>query len=107
MEDRMPWNDIAWVEHRRICARYPSDLTDREWALIEPLLPMAKPGGRRRTTDLRTVYDAILYIASSGCQSLPGKRHIVTDCHRHRKPNFAKIVAELPDLGHAVGAPNR
>ena len=64
----MPWNDTARVEHRRNCARYPSDLTDREWRLIEPLLPQAKPGGRRRTTDLRAVYDAIHYIAASGCQ---------------------------------------
>jgi len=64
----MPWNDTARVEHRRSCARYPSDLTDREWALIEPLLPPAKPGGRRRTTDLRDVFEAILYLASGGCQ---------------------------------------
>ncbi len=64
----MPWNDTARVEHRRDCARYPSDLTDREWGLIEPLLPPAKPGGRPRTTDLREVVEAILYMASSGCQ---------------------------------------
>ena len=64
----MPWNDTARVEYRRECARYPSDLTDREWALIEPLLPSAKRGGRPRTTDLREVMDAILYVASSGCQ---------------------------------------
>ncbi len=64
----MPWNDTARVEYSRECARYPSDLTDREWALIEPLLPSAKRGGRPRTTDLREVMDAILYVASSGCQ---------------------------------------
>ncbi len=34
----MPWNDTARVEHRRDCARYPSDLTDREWGLIEEFL---------------------------------------------------------------------
>jgi transposase len=39
-----------------------------EWALIEPLLPSAKQGGRPRTTDLREVMDAILYVASSGRQ---------------------------------------
>jgi len=43
-------------------------LTGREWELIAPLLPLAKRGGRPRTTDLRAVVDAILYIASSGCQ---------------------------------------
>ena len=69
----MPWNDTARVEHRRDAVRYPSDLTGREWALIAPLLPPAKRGGRPRTTDLRAVADAILYIASSGCQSLPGR----------------------------------
>src|SRR4051812_34466887 len=43
-------------------------MTDREWAVIAPLLPPAKAGGRPRTVDLRAVLDAILFIASSGCQ---------------------------------------
>ena len=64
----MAWTDIARREHKRDRARYPSDLTDREWALIAPLLPAAKRGGRPRTTCLRAVMDAILYIASTGCQ---------------------------------------
>jgi putative transposase len=68
MEDRMPWNDTAREEHSRDCARYPSDLTDREWELIAPLLPPARRGGRPRTTDLRAVVEALLYLASSGCQ---------------------------------------
>jgi len=46
---------------------YPSDLPDREWALIEPMFPAARSGGRPQTTWLRGVMDAILYIASSGC----------------------------------------
>jgi len=64
----MAWNDIARVEHRRKSRRYPSDMTDEEWALLAPLLPPSKRGGRPRTTDLRDVLNAILYIASSGCQ---------------------------------------
>ena len=64
----MPWSDTARLEHRRDCARYPSDTTDRGWGLIGPLLPEAKPGERPRTTCLRAVLDAILFIASSGCQ---------------------------------------
>lgn len=41
----MTWTDIARREHNRDGGRYPSDLTDREWALIAPLLPAAKRGG--------------------------------------------------------------
>lgn len=70
----MPWNDTARKQYSREFGDYPSDLTDREWALIEPLLPAAKPGGRPRTTNLRQVVDAILYIAVSGCQSLADRR---------------------------------
>jgi len=46
---------------------YPSDLTDDQWAVIGPMLPPAKPGGRPRTVDLRNVVDGILYLVRSGC----------------------------------------
>jgi putative transposase len=46
---------------------YPTDLTDAQWALLEPLLPAAKPGGRPRSADLREVVDAILYLLRTGC----------------------------------------
>ena len=46
---------------------YPSDVTDEQWALIEPHLPVY-PGGRPRKTDLRDVLDAILYLLHTGCQ---------------------------------------
>jgi transposase len=52
----------------RALERYPSDLTDQEWAILEPLLPPAKPGGRPRTTDLREVVNAISYVNRTGCQ---------------------------------------
>lgn len=48
--------------------RYPSDLTDAEWALVEPLLPPAKRGGRKRTVNLREVVNGIMYVLSTGCQ---------------------------------------
>lgn len=59
-------------DHRRAAnrrgLRYPSDLTDAEWALVEPLIPPAKHGGRRRTVDIREVLNAIFYVLSTGCQ---------------------------------------
>ena len=48
--------------------RYPSDLTDLQWALVSPHIPPAKAGGRPRTTDMRAVLDAILYLLRTGCQ---------------------------------------
>jgi len=46
---------------------YPSDLNDDKWALLEPLLPPAKPGGRPRTVNLRAIINALLYVLRSGC----------------------------------------
>ena len=46
---------------------YPSDVTDEQWGLIEPLIPV-KPGGRPRKTGMRGVVDGILYILRTGCQ---------------------------------------
>src|SRR5690348_7414458 len=48
--------------------RYPSDLTDEEWALIEPLIPPAKHGGRRRQVMVREVMNGVMYVLSTGCQ---------------------------------------
>lgn len=46
---------------------YATDLTDAQWAIIEPMLPPAKPGGRPRTVDLRSVINGILYLVRTGC----------------------------------------
>ena len=47
---------------------YPSDLTDEQWALIEPHIPPAKWGGRPREVDLREVLNGMLYLNRTGCQ---------------------------------------
>jgi putative transposase len=47
--------------------KYPSDVTDEQWARIRRLLPVY-PGGRPRTTDLRDVVDAVFYLLRTGCQ---------------------------------------
>jgi putative transposase len=47
--------------------RYPSDLTDAQWALVRPLIPVY-PGGRPRATPMRAVVNAVLYVLRTGCQ---------------------------------------
>jgi transposase len=48
--------------------RYPSDLTDDEWSLVEPLIPPARRGGRKRQVAIREIVNGIMYILSTGCQ---------------------------------------
>ena len=62
------WTPENRSQYDRDHLRYPSDLTDAEWALIAPLIPPAKHGGRRRTVDLREIVNAIMYVLSTGCQ---------------------------------------
>src|SRR5947209_19497999 len=54
---------IKWGMERK---PYPSDVTDEQWALLEPLIPPARPGGRPRTTDLRDVVNALFYHTRAG-----------------------------------------
>lgn len=64
----MAWTKTTRCEYERNLGRYASDLTDGEWALIAVFIPPPKKVGRPRTTCMRDVMDAILYIASTGCQ---------------------------------------
>lgn len=63
----MAWTEITRPRYERGCARYASDMTDPEWALIAPSMPGRNRIGRPRETDLREVVNALLYIASTGC----------------------------------------
>jgi putative transposase len=47
---------------------YPSDLTDSQWVIIQEMIPPAKPGGRPRSLDMRSVVNAILYVVVGGIQ---------------------------------------
>ena len=56
------------ARYDRSTLRYPSDLTDAEWALVTPLIPPAKRGGNKRTVNVREVVNGLMYILSTGCQ---------------------------------------
>ena len=56
----MAWTELTRAQHRRKTRRHPADLTDAEWALVKPLIPPAKRGGRRREVDVREVLNRLL-----------------------------------------------
>ena len=62
------WTTENRGRYDRSKLRYPSDLTEEEWSLIEPLIPPARRGGRKREVDIREVVDGVMYIMSTGCQ---------------------------------------
>lgn len=64
----MSWTETTRSHYRRDGLRFASDTTDAEWALLEPLMPEPAGIGRPRTTDLRAVVNAILYVLTTGCQ---------------------------------------
>ncbi len=60
------------AEHRKAARhaslRYASDLADAEWSLVEPMIPPARRGGRKRTVNVREVLNGIFYVLWTGCQ---------------------------------------
>ena len=62
------WKPENRQRYNRDKLRYPSDLTDPEWSLVEALIPPAKRGWRRREVDVREILNGIMYVLSTGCQ---------------------------------------
>ena len=62
------WTNENRGRYDRSRLRYPSDLTDDEWALVEPLIPPARRGGNKRTVSVREVVNGLMYVLSTGCQ---------------------------------------
>jgi transposase len=61
------WTKENRARYDRSALRYPSDLTDGEWAILAPLIPPAKRGGRPREVDIRAVIGGLLYVLETGC----------------------------------------
>src|ERR1700690_4244514 len=62
------WTSKNRGRYDRSRLRYPSDVTDEEWALVAPLIPPARRGGNRRHVVVREVINGLMYILSTGCQ---------------------------------------
>ena len=59
------WTQENRARYDRSKLRYPSDLTDEEWAIIDPLIPPAKLGGNKRTVDVRAVVNGVMYVGQA------------------------------------------
>ena len=107
-------------EHRQAAARrglrYPSDLTDAEWALIEPMIPPARRGGRPRDVNVREVLNGIFYVLWTGCQwsalpkDLPPKSDGTSLLHavglgRHARAHPPRALCGGTRPGRARGEP--
>jgi transposase len=62
------WTTQNRVRYDRSKLRYPSDLTDDEWQLVEPLIPPGKSGGSKRKVVMREIMNGLMYVLSTGCQ---------------------------------------
>jgi transposase len=61
------WTETTREQYRRDGLRYASDMTDAEWAMVEPFMPAVKRLGRPRKVDLRGVVEGLLYILRTAC----------------------------------------
>ena len=62
------WTQANRHRYDRSKLRYPSDVSDEEWALVAPLIPPGKRGGNRRKVDVREVLNGLMFVLSTGCQ---------------------------------------
>ena len=73
------WTKENRGRYDRSKLRYPSDLTDEEWALVKPLIPPAKRGGNKRHVDERAIVDGLMYIL----RVCPGTLHWIAKFSQH------------------------
>jgi hypothetical protein len=110
------WTSENRARYDRGLLRYPSDLTDEEWRLIEPGIPPAKRGGNERTVTLREAVNGLMYILSTGCQwrailkDLPPARPcmIISICGVGTARSIVSITPSMsmPRKGRARGLSN-
>ena len=93
----MAWTELSRAQHGRKTERYPGGLTEAEWAVVQPLLPGPNRLGRPRQVDLRRVWNAIQYIAASGCawSLLPRDVPPVIDPYHFYRWRDSGLLAEI------------
>ena len=91
------WTTEKRARYDRDTLRYPSDVTGEEWAELAPLIPPARRGGRKRSVNIREVFNGRLYVLSTGCQW----RAIPKD-FRRAVPSSITLVCGRP-MARSVG----
>src|SRR5450756_2564486 len=84
------WTSKNRARYDRSKLRYPSDLTDDEWRLVEPLIPPGKTGGGKRTVIMREVVNGLMYILSTGCQW-----RAIPTCRRKARSTTTSICGHM------------
>ncbi len=96
-----------WTAEHRLAAarggrRYPSDLTDAEWALVEPMIPPARHGGRPRDVNIREVLNSIFYVLWTGCQWGALPKDLVPKSTAHHYFRLWEWDGTLERIHHAL-----
>src|SRR3546814_8713928 len=87
----MGWTETARREHDRSRLRYTSDCTDAEWAIIAPLLARTTKVGRPRLHRARDLWNAIQYLAATGCQWAQLPRDFRSEEHTSELQSLMRI----------------
>ena len=94
------WTPSNRGHYDRSQLRYPSDLTEDEWILIEPLIPPARRGGNKRTVNVREVVNGLMYVLSTGCrwrsipENLPARSTLHDYFHRWQEDGTLAALHE-------------
>ena len=102
----MPWTEITRLHHDRSDLRYASDCRDDEWNLVRPLLCQRSRVGRPRRSNMRSVWNAILYISTTGCQwrllpkDFPPVSTVRYYFYRWRDEGFFDLLSEALTLAN-------
>ncbi len=103
------WTKEHREAHKQSGNGFPSDLTDAQWARLEPLIPAAKTGGRPRQTDMRAAMNAIFYLLRTGCPLALSALRSLSDRLQHfpQVPARRRVGADLGGVARGFARTTR
>ena len=112
------WTAENRARYDRSRLRYPSDLTDDEWAHVAPLIPPARRGGNKRQVDVREVMNGIMYVFEHGMpvagdpERLAATQHgarlsRLVELRRHARSHSSRALFGVPRARRTRSQPDR